>query len=43
MAYEQIQVDLKEGVATITLNRPAKLNAYTAQMGTEIHRAFAEM
>jgi enoyl-CoA hydratase/carnithine racemase len=43
MAYEQIQVDLKEGVATITLNRPAKLNAYTAQMGTEIHRAFAEL
>ena len=43
MAYEQIQVDLKEGVATITLNRPEKLNAYTAQMGTEIHQAFAEL
>jgi len=43
MAYEQIQVDLKDGVATITLNRPEKLNAYTAQMGTEIHRAFAEL
>jgi enoyl-CoA hydratase/carnithine racemase len=43
MAYEQIQVDLKDGVATITLNRPEKLNAYTAQMGTELHRAFAEL
>ena len=43
MAYEQIQIDLKEGVATLTLNRPEKLNAYTAQMGTEIHRAFAEL
>lgn len=43
MAYEQIQVELKDGVATITLNRPEKLNAYTAQMGTEIHRAFAEL
>ena len=43
MAYEQIQVDIKTGVATITLNRPEKLNAYTAQMGTEIHRAFAEL
>ena len=43
MAYEQIQVDIKEGVATITLNRPEKLNAYTAQMGTEIHQAFAEL
>jgi enoyl-CoA hydratase/carnithine racemase len=43
MAYEQIQVEVKDGVATITLNRPEKLNAYTAQMGTEIHAAFAEL
>src|SRR5579871_4034944 len=43
MAYEQILVDIKSGVATITLNRPEKLNAYTAQMGAEIHRAFAEL
>ena len=43
MAYEQIQIDIKEGVATITLNRPEKLNAYTALMGTEIHQAFAEL
>ena len=43
MAYEQIQVDIKSGVATITLNRPEKLNAYTAQMGSELHRAFAEL
>jgi enoyl-CoA hydratase/carnithine racemase len=43
MAYEQIQVDLKDGVATITLNRPEKLNAYTAQMGTELHHAFGEL
>jgi enoyl-CoA hydratase/carnithine racemase len=43
MAYEQIQVELKDGVATITLNRPEKLNAYTARMGTEIHHAFAEL
>ena len=43
MAYEQIQVDLKAGVATITLDRPEKLNAYTAQMGTELHRAFADL
>jgi enoyl-CoA hydratase/carnithine racemase len=43
MAYEQIQVDLKDGVATITLNRPEKLNAYTAQMGTELHEAFAHL
>jgi enoyl-CoA hydratase/carnithine racemase len=43
VAYEQIALELKDGVATITLNRPEKLNAYTAQMGSELHRAFAEL
>ena len=43
MAYQQIQLELKDGVASITLNRPEKLNAYTAHMGTELHRAFAEL
>lgn len=43
MAYEQIEVAIKDKVATITLNRPEKLNAYTAQMGVELHRAFAEL
>lgn len=43
MAYEQILVDIKDGVATITLNRPEKLNAYTPRMGAEIHAAFAEL
>lgn len=43
MAYEQILVDIKDGVATITLNRPERLNAYTAQMGAELHQAFAEL
>jgi enoyl-CoA hydratase/carnithine racemase len=43
MAYQQILLDISEGVATITLNRPEKLNAYTAQMGTELHEAFREL
>ncbi len=43
MAYEQIELSIKDKVATITLNRPEKLNAYTAQMGAELHQAFAEL
>lgn len=38
--YEQIQLDVKDGVATITLNRPDRLNAFTQQMGTELLDAF---
>lgn len=43
MAYEQIAVDIQDRVATITLNRPEKLNAYTATMGAELHEAFADL
>ena len=34
--YSQIELDISEGIATITLNRPEKLNAYTGTMMTEI-------
>jgi enoyl-CoA hydratase/carnithine racemase len=40
MAFEQITTDVAERVLTITLNRPERLNAWTAQMGSELREAF---
>ncbi len=42
MDYEQILYEIDDGVATVTLNRPEKLNAMTAQMGAELADAMAE-
>lgn len=36
MDFEHILFDVSDGVATITLNRPEKLNAYTTEMGEEV-------
>ncbi|HJU10801.1 MAG TPA: enoyl-CoA hydratase-related protein [Candidatus Binataceae bacterium] len=36
MAFETLLYDVADKIATITLNRPAKLNAYTPEMGHEI-------
>ena len=36
MAYETILYDVADEVATVTLNRPARMNAYTTAMGAEI-------
>ncbi len=36
MSYEQILLDTSDGVATLTLNRPKKLNAWTPHMAGEI-------
>ena len=40
MDYKDILFDISEGIATITMNRPEKLNAYTTEMGDEVTHAF---
>jgi len=40
MDYEQITTEQADGVLTITLNRPERLNAWTATMGRELIEAF---
>ena len=39
----QIIVDKRDGIATITLNRPDKMNAYTRTMGQEIMAAMDDI
>ncbi|MDC8754064.1 crotonase/enoyl-CoA hydratase family protein [Erythrobacter sp. sf7] len=41
--YTQITVAKSDGIATITLNRPDKLNAYTRTMGEEIMAAMDDI
>lgn len=40
--YEHVLYEVEEKIATITLNRPDKLNAYTPAMGDEVVDAFAK-
>jgi enoyl-CoA hydratase/carnithine racemase len=37
--YEQIRSELREGVALLTLDRPERMNAWTARMGAELGHA----
>ena len=41
--YTQILVDKTDGISTITLNRPEKMNAYTRTMGAEIMAAMDDI
>jgi len=43
MSYDQIIVEKKDGIATITLNRPEKMNAYTRHMQSEIVAAMDDI
>ena len=40
MSYEQIRYEVSEGILTLTLHRPDKLNAFTATMAKEVIEAF---
>ncbi len=42
MQFQQIIYDKDEGVATITLNRPERMNAFTPQMLDEWHQALLD-
>jgi enoyl-CoA hydratase/carnithine racemase len=39
--YEQILYQVADPIATITLNRPSRLNAWTSRMGAEVRHAVA--
>src|SRR6185295_6468418 len=41
VSYEQILYDVADRVATITMNRPERLNAWTPRMGHELRDAFS--
>jgi enoyl-CoA hydratase/carnithine racemase len=42
MTYETILLDVEDEVATITLNRPERLNAWTTEMAAELSDALSE-
>jgi len=43
MDYKEIVVEVQDYIATVTLNRPQKLNAYTDLMGNELTHAYTSL
>ena len=43
MDFKNIEFEIKEGVATLTLNRPKSLNSFTVQMHAEIRVAMQQV
>lgn len=43
MAYETITLEKQDGIGTVTLNRPQRLNAWTPTMGAELADAFRDV
>lgn len=43
MAFEQIRLETQGAVATITLNRPERMNAWTYQMSAELTQAIEQV
>lgn len=43
MAYNNILFDISEGIATLTLNRPDKLNSFTAEMHGEVRSVLEQV
>ncbi|MCH9035758.1 MAG: enoyl-CoA hydratase/isomerase family protein [Chloroflexi bacterium] len=43
MNWETIKLDIKDGKAILTLNRPDRLNALTSQMGQEIREVLTQL
>lgn len=43
MTYENIKFEIAAGVATLTLNRPDKLNSFTQAMHLEVREALAQL
>jgi enoyl-CoA hydratase/carnithine racemase len=41
MTYETVLYEVSDGVAAVTLNRPDRMNAWTAQLGAELGDAMA--